>query len=212
MHNRAIEQTRIEDINTEISRFYFRSYQLQSAEINIKTIANLNGEKGHTEAEQFIDSSIDRISSLVQDAITSAYGRVTSTLSTFKDKLVIFKKYANEILPNIKQKIGGANSELKQKFVRSFNEVIDYLSRIFSELITMMFSFVDLINKIAKSKGYKFKDVNISFDPPSIDSITILGFSVPFPKASLPKLSISFDMLQSEDKPSEPNERYWDRW
>ena len=212
LHNRAIEQTKIEDINTEISRFYFRSYQLQSAEINIKTIANLNGEKGHTEAEQFIDSSIDRISSLVQDAITSAYGRVTSTLSTFKDKLVIFKKYANEILPNIKQKIGGANSELKQKFVRSFNEVIDYLSRIFSELITMMFSFVDLINKIAKSKGYKFKDVNISFDPPSIDSITILGFSVPFPKASLPKLSISFDMLQSEDKPSEPNERYGDRW
>ncbi|MGA7899661.1 MAG: hypothetical protein WCA39_12460, partial [Nitrososphaeraceae archaeon] len=62
------------------------------------------------------------------------------------------------------------------------------------------------------SKGYKFKDVNISFDPPSIDSITILGFSVPFPKASLPKLSISFDMLQSEDKPSEPNERYGDRW
>ena len=61
----------------------------------------------------------------------------------------------------------------------------------------MMFSFVDLINKIAKSKGYKFKDVNISFDPPSIDSITILGFffSVPFPKASLPKLSISFHML-----------------
>jgi len=59
----------------------------------------------------------------------SARGMVTSTVSTLKDKLAIFKKNAREILPKLKQKIGKRFTELKQKLVRAFNDVIDYFSR-----------------------------------------------------------------------------------
>ena len=81
------------------------------------------------EDECLIDSNINRAGSLVQDAMLSARGMVTSTVSTFKDKLAIFKKNAREILPKLKQKIGKRFTELKQKLVRAFNDVIDYFSR-----------------------------------------------------------------------------------
>ena len=65
------------------------------------------------EDECLIDSNINRAGSLVQDAMLSARGMVTSTVSTFKDKLAIFKKNAREILPKLKQKIGKRFTEQK---------------------------------------------------------------------------------------------------
>ena len=65
------------------------------------------------EDECLIDSNINRAGSLVQDAMLSARGMVTSTVSTFKDKLAIFKKNAREILPKLKQKIDKRFTEQK---------------------------------------------------------------------------------------------------
>src|SRR3954462_1594240 len=57
LHDKAIKQTTIEDINTEISKFYFRSYELQSAEMNIKAVAKLTEQAVPKEAMPFIDSN-----------------------------------------------------------------------------------------------------------------------------------------------------------
>src|SRR5207244_8848227 len=62
LHEKAIEKTTFEDINTELARFYFRAYELQSAEMNIKTVAKLTEETvPEEEAMQFIESNIERL-------------------------------------------------------------------------------------------------------------------------------------------------------
>jgi tetratricopeptide (TPR) repeat protein len=188
LHDKAVDETKFDDINNELSNFYLRAYDLQSAEVHIKAVAMLSEKDILDETSALlIESSIDKFGSLVEGAISSAVGMVTSTLRLFKEKIVRLKQ-------GLKDKLRASLSSLKQFLIESFNDIVEYFRRLFSEFVSTLFSFVDLIKDIGKSKGYKFKDVAISFDPPSIEPITLFGFPIPFPKVSLPKMQIGFEM------------------
>jgi Anaphase-promoting complex, cyclosome, subunit 3 len=73
-------------------------------------------------------------------------------------------------------------------------ETAEFLFRILNEFATKIFSFVDMIKNLGKTKGYGLKSVNISFDPPTFDSFNVLGFSVPIPKLSLPRVEVDFEI------------------
>jgi tetratricopeptide (TPR) repeat protein len=198
LHDKAVDQTKFEDINNELSNFYLRAYDLQSAEVHVKAVAMLTEKAVPDEASApFIESSIDKFGSLVEGAISSAFGMVTSTLKLFKEKIVRLKQ-------GLKDKLRASLASLRHFLIEAFNDIVEYFRRLFSEFVSTMFSFVDLIKDIAESKGYKFKDVGISFDPPSIETITLLGFPIPFPKVSLPKIQIGFEM-QSQKITNEAN-------
>src|SRR5919108_2008561 len=198
LHDKAVDQTKFEHINNELSNFYLRAYDLQSAEVHVKAVAMLTEKAVPDETSPpFIESSIDKFGSLVESAISSAFGMVTSTLKLFKEKIVRLKQ-------GLRDKLRASLASLKQFLIEAFNDIVEYFRRLFSEFVSTLFSFVDLIRDIAKSKGYKFKDVGISFDPPSIETITLLGFPIPFPKVSLPKIQIGFEM-QSQKITNETN-------
>ena len=109
---------------------------------------------------------------------------LTSTAKDLKDK----------IISNLKDTAKDFKSKLKDRFIDAFNKAAEFLFRILNEFATKIFSFIDMIKKLGKTKGYGLKSVNISFDPPSFDSFKILGFSVPIPKVSLPKMEVDFEI------------------
>jgi hypothetical protein len=92
LHQKAVEAITVEDINTEIARFYFRAYQLQSAEINIKSVANTIDNKSPSEEYlPFIESGIERFDSLVEESITDAYRMVTNVLKILNQRCLTLK-------------------------------------------------------------------------------------------------------------------------
>ena len=125
----------------------------------------------------------------------AAYGMLTSTAKDLKDK----------IISDLKDTAKGFESKLKNRFIDAFNKVAEFLFRILNEFATKIFSFVDMIKKLGKTKGYGLKSVSISFDPHSFDSFKILGFSVPIPKVSLPKVQVGFE-ISSENSSTDTND------
>jgi hypothetical protein len=107
----------------------------------------------------------------------------TDALKSLKEKIV-----------ELKDLITRFGSKIKDKVLDAFNKVLEFFFRIVSEFVSRMFSFVGDVSKIAETKGYTLKSLNISFDPPSFGKVTVLGVPIPFPKLPLPKVEVGFEV------------------
>jgi hypothetical protein len=162
--------------------------------MNLQTVAKLAENTVDQESLPVVESHIDRFGSVLRNAIIRAYGMLTSAAKDLKDK----------IIRNLKETAKDFKSKLKDKFIDAFNKAAEFLFRILNGFASKIFSFVDMIKKLGMTKGYGLKSVNISFDPPKFDSFKILGFSVPIPKVSLPKVEVDFEM-SSETSSADTN-------
>jgi hypothetical protein len=73
-------------------------------------------------------------------------------------------------------------------------DMVKIFFQILNEFVSKVFSFVEMIKGIAKSKGFGLKSVTVSFESPGFAKIDVFGFSLPIPKVSLPKVDINFEM------------------
>lgn len=183
----AANETELVNVKSEIATFYSTAFDLRNAEMNLEAIAKISERTITKDSKMIIESYIEKFDSLVEKAVVRAHGVFTDALMSLKEKLVELRGFVTQFAAN-----------LKDKFINAFNAVLEFFFRILSEFVSAMFSFVAMISKMAEPKGYTLKTVNISFDPPSIGSVTVLGAPVPFPKFSLPKVEIGFEAKKTE--------------
>jgi hypothetical protein len=185
LHEEAVNSCGVDDIGSEISGLYNCAFEFKDAEMNLEAVAKLAENTVDEESLPAVESHIDRFGSVLRNAIIRAYGMLTSSAKDLKDK----------IIHNLKDTAKDLKLKLKDKFIDAFNKAAQFLFRILNEFASKIFSFVDMVNKLGKTKGYGLKSVNICFDPPTFDSIKIAGFSVPIPKVSLPTVEVDFEMV-----------------
>jgi hypothetical protein len=190
MHKEALDNADFKDANTELNKFYFSTFELKRAEINLAAIAKRGGDDVDGMTLPYIDTQIDSFSSSTERAIVRSYGIFTSTLNSLKQGISKLK----ETILKAKQGVKKLTSEIKDRIVAAFNYVLDSFYKLVSEFLTRMFSFIQMIGRIAASKGFKLKTVNVSFEPPSFETVSFLGFPIPLPKVSLPKVEVGFDI------------------
>jgi hypothetical protein len=190
LHEEAVNITDVDDIGSEISGLYNCAFEFKNAELNLEAVAKLS-EKKEKESVPLIDYLIDGISSTLRNTTIRSFGMLTSTVKDFKDNVL-------SKLKGTAKAIKSGLEAAKDLFVDTFNKAAKFLFRIINEFASKIFSFIDMIKKLGKTKGYGLKSVTISFDPPAFGSVNVLGFSVPIPKVSLPMLEVDFE-ISSED-------------
>ncbi len=99
LHNKDIEKAELEDINKEITNFYLRSYDIQRAELYIKTVVKSSNDQSTNSTddvsenrESAIESFIDKFELYVEKPILDAFRTVTSTLRGFREQVKDLKE------------------------------------------------------------------------------------------------------------------------
>jgi uncharacterized protein YjbI with pentapeptide repeats len=184
MHNKALEKTEFDDVSTEITSLYDCAFEFKKAEMNIEDIGNILQNKIEDDSLKKIEFNIDNFNSSLKIATTRAFGILLNPVKYLK----------NEIIPRLKDMMKNFSSKLHGLFSNMLQEMIKILFQILNEFVNKVFSFVEMIKKIAKSKGFGLKFVTVSFEPPGFGKIDVFGFSLPIPKISLPKVDINFEM------------------
>ena len=204
LHNEAVKESKLDDINNEITNYYFRSYDIQRAEFYIRNVVNLINDQENKDNDDISENNssiiltfLNEFESYVEKPIIDAFRSVTATLKGFKEKVKDLKEQVKGFLSRTKTQVSEGIKTLKDKFYNAFNSALNYFLRIIGDLISAMFSFIDLINDVAKGKEYKFKGIQISFDPPSIENTLLLGFPLPIPKISIPKLVLNYEAKEN---------------
>lgn len=180
------KESTIAGMNSELSTLYLSGYDLQNAEVNLQTIASMSEKTITGGKKSFIKRYADRFYGSVEGAVKRIQGRVTGGLKNLKGKV-----------EDLKSALTGAASKIKEKFVDAFNSILDAFFAIVIESINRIFSFVDTVNTLAERKGYQLKTLNISFEPPTFEKVSVLGIPMPLPKISLPKADIGFEKIES---------------
>ena len=111
------------------------------------------------------------------------------------------KYLKKNIIPELKKLAKKYTPTLKEQFFKIYNKMVELFFRLLNEFVSKVFSFVEMIKGIGKSKGFGLKSVTISFEPPTFGKIDVvgLGFFIPIPKVSLPKVEINFEIgLENE--------------
>jgi hypothetical protein len=193
MHDKALEKTEFDDVSNEISSLYDCALEFKKAEMNIEDIANISKERIKDDSLKKMESNLDSVYSSIETAIIRSFGMLSSPVKYLKNYL------KNDVKPKLKDMIKKFSSKLKEEFINMLNKIVKLFFQIFNEFVSKVFSFIEMINGIAKSKGFGLKSVTVSFEPPGFGQIDIFGFSLPIPKVSLPKVEINFEM-RSENK------------
>jgi hypothetical protein len=196
MHQEAKDKMELDDIGNEISGLYDCAFEFKKGELNLESIANMSENRLDKESLSKMESNLDSLGSSIRTAITRAYGMMTLTAKHVKDT----------IIPQLKNISKSFNSKLKGQFINAFNKLIKYFFQLINEFVSKIFSFVEMISNLGKSKGFSLKSATISFDPPNFNKVSIFGFSIPIPTISLPKVTINFEMTSDRVQTSSDNQ------
>ncbi|MDF2736525.1 MAG: hypothetical protein K0S93_381 [Nitrososphaeraceae archaeon] len=184
MHDKALKKTEFVDVSNEISSLYDCAFEFKKAEMNIEDIANISQKRIKVDSLNKMKSNLDNFNLSLKTAVIRAFGMLSNPV----------KYLNNDIIPKLKDMIKNFSSKLKNQFFDMLHDMVKIFFQILNEFVSKVFSFVEMIKGIAKSKGFGLKSVTVSFEPPGFAKIDVFGFSLPIPKISLPKVDINFEM------------------
>ena len=188
MHNEALNKIEFDNVTDEITALYNCAYEFKKAEMDLEAIANISDEKIKDEPLKKIESHLDNFTSSMETAVTRTFGMLSSAAKNLKNKIIPkLKESAKELVKTYAP-------NLKKQFFDSYNKTVELFFRLLNEFVSKVFSFVEMIKGIGKSKGFGLKSVTISFEPPTFSKIDVFGFPIPIPQVSLPKVDINFEM------------------
>ncbi len=181
----GLNESTFRGMNKEISTMYLTAYDLQNAEIYLEAVASISEKTITKDNESRIKSFINKFYNSVEVSVQRISGKITENLKNLKEKTEDFKSIVTKSV-----------SKIKTKVVDVFSSISDIFFAILNESIDRIFNFIDTVNIIAEKKGYRLKSLNISFDQPSFEKVSIFGFPIPLPKISLPKTDIGFEKIE----------------
>ena len=177
---RAEKEIDESDTYEGFSEYYLSIMNLKAAETDLKSLDGLTlDEFDEGSATSYLDSLVDSVKKAAGWAYVKAQVCVDRLMARASELRSLFGKWG---------------SEIKDKVVEAFREIIRIFCEIVETVLSAMFNFVGIVNRVAASKGFGFKSLKIAFEPPSVGSISVMGMKVPFPTFSLPKIEIEWGL------------------
>jgi len=130
-------------------------------------------------------SEVKDILTRMRTLVGTAFGRLfygfESTFSGFRN----FLKHLGELTRNIAGMV-------KEKVVMAFEKLVQSVGTLFGQMISSLFGWLASVKRIASDRGFTLSEVTVKLGQVSIESIPLLGMSIPMPKISTPEVSMKF--------------------
>jgi hypothetical protein len=122
----------------------------------------------------------------VKELVKSSIAKIYQSMGGLRDRVT---SKISEILELLKQKI----ENIMDRFVGAVRELAQRLLGLLTEIISGLFSWANIVNKIAEENDFSLSKVRIAIDPFSIKVVSLLGFSIPIPEIKTPKIEFEFE-------------------
>ena len=122
----------------------------------------------------------------VIELVKSSIAKIYQSMGGLRDRIT---SKINEILGFLEQGI----EDIKDRFVGAVRELAQRLLGLLTEIISGLFSWVNIVNEIAEENDFSLSKVRIAIDPFSFKVISLLGFFIPIPEIKTPGIEFEFE-------------------